>query len=279
MSDTAIIAILLLTAVMHATWNTALKTGADRVLDMAAIRLFGIVFALVVIPLAPLPAAPAWPLLIASAVAHLVYFSCLIASYDRGDLSQVYPIARGSAPLLVALAAYLVIGETPTPLGMAGVMTVSVGVILAGTGAFRENIHAIGFALLTGLSIASYSLLGGLGVRQSGTVLGYAAWLELLTCVPFIAFAVIRRRPHVVAYIASPAARRGFILGMGSVISYLVVLWAMTQLPIATVTAARETSAIFAAMAGTMLLKEPFAGRRIAAAVLVTLGICLLVLG
>ncbi|MGD1932996.1 MAG: EamA family transporter [Candidatus Phaeomarinobacter sp.] len=279
MSDTTIIAILLLTAVMHATWNAALKTGEDRVLDMAAMRVSGIVFAAVFIPLAPMPAPAAWPFLITSGVAHMFYYACLISSYQRGDLSQVYPIARGSAPLLVALAAYLTINEAPTPIGLAGVIVISIGIIVAGTGAFRENLHAIGFALLTGLSIASYSLLGGIGVRESGTVLGYAAWLELLSCAPFIAFALVRRREFVVPYIQSKVARRNLILGFGSVFSYVIVLWAMTLLPLATVTATRETSAIFAALAGTILMKEPFAGRRIIAAAFVTIGIALLVLG
>ncbi|GGD06401.1 EamA family transporter [Pyruvatibacter mobilis] len=279
MSDAAIISILLVTAIVHASWNAALKAGSDRVLDMAAMRSFGLVFALVVIPFAPLPAPAAWPPLIASAIAHMVYFGCLISSYQRGDLSQVYPIARGSAPLLVALSAYLALGETPTPLGLIGVVVISLGIIIAGTGAFRQNLHAIGFALLTGLSIASYSLLGGIGVREAGTIIGYAAWLELLTCAPFIAFAVYRRRTHVVAYLPSPAAQRGFVLGIGSTVSYAIVLWAMTLLPLATVTATRETSAIFAALAGTLLMKEPFAGRRIVAAACVTGGIGLLVFG
>lgn len=279
MSDTTIIAILLLTAIMHATWNASLKTGTDRVLDMAAMRVSGIVFAAIVIPLAPMPAPEVWQFLIASGVAHMFYYACLISSYQRGDLSQVYPIARGSAPLLVALAAYLTISETPTPVGLAGVIVISIGIIIAGTGAFRENLHAIGFALLTGLSIASYSLLGGLGVRESGTVMGYAAWLELLSCAPFIAFALVRRRLFVVPYMSSRVARRNLVLGFGSVLSYLIVLWAMTLLPLATVTATRETSAIFAALAGTILMKEPFAGRRIIAAGFVTVGITLLVLG
>lgn len=279
MSDTTIIGILLLTAVMHATWNASLKTGEDRVLDMAAMRVSGIIFAAILIPLTPMPAPAAWPPLIASAVAHMFYYACLISSYKRGDLSQVYPIARGSAPLLVALAAYLAINEAPTPIGLAGVIVISIGIIIAGTGAFRENLHAIGFALLTGLSIASYSFLGGIGVRESGTVLGYAAWLELLSCAPFIAFALVRRRQFVVPYIQTRVARRNFVLGFGSVFSYLIVLWAMTLLPLATVTATRETSAIFAALAGTILMKEPFAGRRIVAAAFVTIGITLLVVG
>ncbi len=156
---------------------------------------------------------------------------------------------------------------------------VTTSIIVAGTGAFRENLHAIGFALLTGLSIASYSLLGGLGVRESGTVLGYAAWLELLSCAPFIAFALVRRRHFVVPYVSSKVASRNLVLGFGSVLAYLIVLWAMTLLPLATVTATQETSAIFAALAGTILMKEPFAGRRIIAAGFVTIGITLLVLG
>lgn len=279
MSDAAIILVLLLTAIVHATWNAALKSGTDRVLDMAAIRVSGIIFAAVLIPLTPLPAAEAWPPLLASAIVYMGYYTFLIASYRHGDLSQVYPIARGSAPLMAALAAFLFIGETPTLAGLAGIVAISVGVIAAGTGAFRQNIVAILFAGITGFTIAANAFLGGIGVRDAGTVLGYSAWLELLTCVPYVAFAVTYRRGHVIAYASSRVARRNLILGFGSVFSFLIALWAMTQLPIATVTAARETSAVFAALAGAILMKEPFAGRRIAAALLVALGVTLLVIG
>jgi len=279
MTDTAIIAILLLTALLHATWNVALKTGADRVLDMAAMRVSGVIFALIVIPLTPMPAPAAWPPLIASAVAYMAYYGFLISSYRHGDISQVYPIARGSAPLLVAVAALLVIDETLSPLATAGVIVISVGIIVAGSGAFRQNTRAIVYAVFTGLTIAANQFLGGVGVREAGTILGYSAWLELLTCVPFIAFACYRRTGHVAAYAATSVARRNVILGVGSVVSFLVALWAMTHLPIATVTATRETSAIFAALAGAILMKEPFASRRIIAAAIVVAGITLLVIG
>jgi len=279
MSHTAIICVLLLTAVMRATWNAALKSGTDRVLDMAAIRVSGIIFAAVLIPLTPLPAAAAWPPLIASAVIYMGYYTFLIASYRHGDLSQVYPIARGSAPLMAALAAFLFIGETPTLLGLSGIVAISIGVIAAGTGAFRQNLRAILFAFITGVTIAANAFLGGVGVRAAGTVLGYSAWLELLTCAPYLAFALTYRRRHVVAYAASRVARRNVLLGFGSVFSFLIALWAMTQLPIATVTAARETSVVFAALAGAILMREPFAGRRIIAAALIALGIALLVIG
>ncbi|MGD1932995.1 MAG: EamA family transporter [Candidatus Phaeomarinobacter sp.] len=279
MSDTAIIVILLLAAVFHATWNVALKTGADRILDMAAIRMSGVLFAAVVIPMTPLPSPAAWQPLIASAIVYMAYYSFLISSYKHGDISQVYPIARGTAPLLVALAAFLFINEALPPVGMAGVVIVSVGLIIAGSGAFHQNWRAIGYALFTGFTIAANSFLGGVGVREAGTILGYSAWLELLTCVPFIAFACVRRRGHVMTYVQTRVARRNVLLGFGSVFTFLVALWAMTHLPIATVAATRETSAIFAALAGAILMKEPFAGRRIFAATLVAIGIALLVLG
>ncbi|GAA6155055.1 MAG: EamA family transporter [Alphaproteobacteria bacterium] len=279
MADTTIIIILLLTAILHATWNVALKTGTDRVLDMAAIRVSGVLFAAIVIPLTPMPAAASWPPLIASAIVYMAYYGFLISSYKHGDISQVYPIARGSAPLLVALAAFLFINETPGSIGLAGVIVVSIGIVIAGSGAFQQNMRAVAYALITGLTIAANSFLGGIGVRDAGTILGYSAWLELLTCVPFIAFACVRRRGFVAAYAANPVAKRNVLLGFGSVFSFLIALWAMTQLPIATVAATRETSAIFAALAGAVLMKEPFAGRRILAAILVAIGIALLVVG
>lgn len=279
MADLPVIAALLATALLHAAWNVALKTGGDRVLDFAAMRMAGIAFGLTAIWFAPMPNPAVWLLLAGAAAAHMVYFACLIGAYDRGDISLVYPIARGMAPVLVAVAAYLAIGEAPAPVALAGIAVISGAILLAGSGAFRDSLPAIALAVTTGAAIATYSFLGGLGVRDAGTVLGFAAWLELAISLPFLAFALATRRRRTLAYARSAAARRSLLLGAGSVLAYFVVLWAMTLLPMATVTATRETSAIFAALAGTLWLREPYAGRRIVAAGLVVLGIGLIAFG
>lgn len=277
MDAAAIIALLLVTAAFHAAWNMALKTADDRVLGMAAMRMAGLVFAIAVIPLTPLPAAGAWPWLAGAALLYMAHYALLISAYGRGDLAQVYPIARGTAPLLAALGAMALADEQPAPAAMAGIAVISAGILLAGSGHTRRNAAALVLAAATGLTVAANQVMGGVGVRVSGTVLGYAAWLELLSCVPFLIFAGISRGPAFAGYALSAPARRAFLLGMGGVIAYLIALWAMTRLPIATVTATRETSVIFAALAGTAWLGEAFAARRIAAAMMVVAGTALLV--
>lgn len=262
-------------AACHAGWNALLKLRLDpsvsTILLAVACGVVALPFALAI----GLPAAAAWPYLIVSTVIHVGYFLVLAEAYSHGDLGHVYPIARGTAPLLTALPATLWLGETLGPFGWAGIVVLASGILLlalkGGRARERFNGHAVGFGLATSLTIMAYTLVDGLGARQSGSAWGYAAWFFVLCGAAMAAYSYLRDGPRLVADFT--ANWRLTLSGaMLATTSYAVAIWAMTVAPIALVAALRETSVLFAALFGTLLLREPLFATRIAAAVLVLAG-------
>ncbi len=280
--DIGVVALVLLAAVLHATWNAFVKAGADRLAVLTLAVAAPAPLCALALPFVPLPEVASWPYLGASVVLHTFYFACLLFAYRHGDLSQVYPIARGSAPVLVAVGAWALAGEQLEPAEMAGVLIVSAGIMslawrrghLAGDGEAR----AVGFALLTALTIGLYSVADGLGVRASGAAIGYILWMFALEGLPFLAFTLWVRRGRIRASFA-PSLKAGIGGALISSLAYGIVVWAMSVAPMAHVVALRETSVIMAAAIGALVLKEPFGGRRIAAAVVVAGGAVLLQTG
>ncbi len=283
--DAGVLSLVLLAAVLHASWNALVKAGEDKlVMQTLVISVHGYL-AMPLLFFLPLPDPASWPYLGLSAVIHFGYYAGVIGAYRHGDLSQVYPIARGSAPALVALGAWILAGEALSAAELLGVFTVSLGIVsltglprqLRGQGDGREA-KAIGFALLTGATIASYTLADGLGVRESGHALSYILWLFALEAVPLTAFTLWRRRGRVVAAF-KPHLKAGVIGSLLSGLAYGIVIWAMSVAPMAHVVALRETSVLIAAIIGTRLLREPFGRKRIAAAAVVAAGAILLETG
>jgi drug/metabolite transporter (DMT)-like permease len=263
-----------LAAVAHATWNALVKSAADRVLMMGAIRLVGLLFGLAVLPFVPWPSPTTWIWLAAATAATFAYYCLLIESYRIGDLSQVYPLARGSAPVLLALIAFVTIGERLAPAQIMAVALITGGIFVLVIGKGGDRV-AVAFALATGISIATYSFLGGLGVRSSASILGFQAWLEILTGTGMLAFVAFRRPGRIWAFARTKGAI-GLFAGVLSVGGYLAFLAAAKVLPLAPIAALRECSLIFGTVIGAVLLKEPFGVRRIAAAGLVTSGVIVL---
>ena len=283
--DAGVLSLVLLAAVLHASWNALVKAGEDKlVMQTLVISVHGYL-AMPLLFFLPLPDPASWPYLGLSALIHFVYYAGVIGAYRHGDLSQVYPIARGSAPALVALGAWILAGEALSAAELLGVFTVSLGIVsltglprqLRGQGDGREA-KAIGFALLTGATIASYTLADGLGVRESGHALSYILWLFALEAVPLTAFTLWRRHGRVVAAF-KPHLKAGVIGSLLSGLAYGIVIWAMSVAPMAHVVALRETSVLIAAIIGTRLLREPFGRKRIAAAAVVAAGAILLETG
>lgn len=274
MSATFLYGLVIFSAVAHSIWNALMKTAGDRTLTMVAIRAAGLLFGLCILPFVDWPAPESWKWLGLTAAVQFAYYALLIRSYGVGDMSVVYPLARGLAPVLTTVAAFLVIGETLSTTQFVAVALVSLGIMALsfGAGASRE---AVGFALATGVAVATYSFFAGLGVRAAGTVLGFQACLEIVTGLGMVLFAMATRRCDLVAH-----ARRfgviGLLAGFLSVLGFLAYLVAARSLPLGPVTALRETSVIFGAVLGTLVLKEGFGLRRIGASILVTLGIALL---
>jgi drug/metabolite transporter (DMT)-like permease len=280
--DPTVLLLVLLAAVLHATWNAFVKAGEDKLVMLSLVIFAGSVPAFFALPFLPLPAPASWPFIIVSVAVHLIYYAALVGAYQHGDLSQVYPIARGSAPFLVAIGAWIFAGEGLGALEWAGVATVSIGIMsLASPGRVgpREGeSKAVAFAFLTGLTIAIYALADGMGVRRSGAEFAYIAWLFFLSGVPILLFAMWRRRGRI-AVAFGPHLKTGIFGGLIAALAYSIAIWAMSIAPIALVVSVRETSVLIAAAIGSLFLKEAFGRRRMAAATVIVAGAALLNLG
>jgi drug/metabolite transporter (DMT)-like permease len=237
------------------------------------------VVALVLLPLAGLPASAALPWLVASVVIHLGYFAALIETYRSGDLGQVYPIARGSAPLMTATATTLFVGEKLSLIGWAGSVALVAGVFLLSAHGGRDLVkidrRAVGFALMTALTICTYSVVDGIGARLAGNPNAYSLTLFAGIAVVMVPYALYRGGRAVIPAMRT-YWRRGFAGGALQVLSYGTVLWAMTLAPIAIVATLRETSVLFGAAIAVVVLKEPLRAVRIAAALLIVCGLVLI---
>lgn len=275
-----VVAAVLLAAVTHAAWNAMAHTIRDQLLSFTLIAGGGALIGGVAALFVPLPAAAAWPYLIASAVLHVGYMVLLMRSFTLGDFGQMYPIARGTAPLAVTLLAAVFVDEIPHSWQLTGVAVACAGLTglalwgIRGSGR-RPDWAALLAAGATGLAIAAYTVVDGVGVRASGTPLGYIAWLMLLEGLAIPAYALWTRRAALLPQLR-PYAARG-LLGAGlSVAAYGLVLWAQTKAPLAPIAALRESSIIVGAAIGALFFRERFGGPRIAAAGLMVVGIGLM---
>lgn len=270
--------LVLLAAVLHAGWNAFVKSAADRFLTFTAIRGTATALAFGAAPFVPLPAAEAWPYLAAGIVIHNLYYVFLLQAYRFGDLSHVYPLARGVAPLVVALLAAVFAGEVPGTGGVAGIVLVSLGIVslMFATGGIRgDAARPAALAVMTGLFIAGYTVVDGLGIRIGGTALGYIVWLNMGEGIPFMAAAAFRRRSEMGRFLKENWPRTS-CAAVVLVTAYGLVLFALSQGAMAHVSALRETSVLFAALIGTLFLGEPFGRLRIAAAAVMVAGVVLL---
>jgi drug/metabolite transporter (DMT)-like permease len=274
--DPGLALLVLFAALLHASWNALLKFPGDLLIKLTLINLTASLVTLPALPWVAFPAAAAWPYLLGSVAMHALYYLCLILAYRDGDLSLVYPIARGVAPLLVALGAWWVAGETLSPNALIGVLVISAGILTLGiSGWARAPAGAIGFALCTGCTIVGYTLIDGLGARASGSAAGYIAWLFAIDGFPILIAAIVLRRRTL-----AQTLRRSWVPGLAgglcAVTAYGLVIWAMTRAPMTYVSALRETSVVLAALIGTRMLREPVGALRVSAAVAVALGVAAL---
>jgi drug/metabolite transporter (DMT)-like permease len=266
---------------LHASWNALLKssTGGDALLDTTAVVAGSSLWGLVFIGLVPFPPAGAWPFIAASSLIHFGYYVTLSHAYRTGDLSFAYPLMRGTAPLLVTILGSIVLRELPSVQMGIGIALISVGIVsIAFIQRRAHSRAAAGWAFANAAIIAAYTLVDGAGARASGNALSYVTWLIFLEGIPFIVWVLMSRGHSAVVYLRSNA-RVGLVGGAFSLAAYAIVLWAMTRAPIAAVAALRETSVLFAALLGSLWLKEGFGWRRLAGAASVVAGIATLKLG
>jgi drug/metabolite transporter (DMT)-like permease len=274
-----VFAAVLLAAAFHAGWNAAIKYRLDPLVATVPISLGATAIAVVLVPLTGFPALPSWPFVIASIIVHLGYFAFLIESYRAGDMSQVYPLARGAAPLITASLSPLIVGEAVADLALIGIAILAAGVTLlslrGGRKVTRINVRAIGFALLTALMICTYSLVDGMGARLAGTPHAYSVALFAGIGPVMLIYAGLRGGRDVISMMR-PHVALGLAGGLLQFASYGIAIWAMTLAPIAVVAALRETSVLFGAVIAVMVLKEPLGLARIFAVLMIISGLALI---
>jgi drug/metabolite transporter (DMT)-like permease len=270
-----LVAAVLLSALLHALWNSFVKIGGDRLASIAVISATGGVLSAPLAALVPLPAVAALPFIIGSVLVHLVYYYFLINAYRFGDLSRVYPLARGLAPPVVATGAALAAGEMLSGHEVAGIVLVSCGIaslVFAPVAAGAEPRRALWFALATGMMIAVYTVIDGMGARRAGIALSYIFWMNITEALTVLAVARLRRGPEF-WHPLRRAVPRGVVAGVMATLGYGIVIYAMSRGAMAHVSALRETSVVIAALIGTVLLGERGAARRVAAAAMVAAGV------
>lgn len=271
-----VVALVLVAAILHASWNALTKASSDPLLNMAIVSVSAGLAAAVAIPFLPLPDATAWPFLASSVVLHLLYQLLLVRSYNLGDLSQVYPIARGFAPLGVAVLAASFAREVPTPLQGAGLLLACGAIVSLGWGGrlARNPNPATASAFATAALIAGYTFVDGQGVRSTGNPLSYVAWIMFLDSFPILGVALAVRGRSFGRFIRTEGLRASGG-GLMAVAGYSIVLWAMSRGSMAPIAALRETSVVFAALLGSRLLGEPFGRQRVVASGALALGLVL----
>jgi len=275
--DWTVAALVLLAALLHASWNAITKSSTDGLLAIWLIVSFSGLLGAIGALFVPLPAG-AWPFLIVSAGIHLAYMLFLVHAYRLGDLSRVYPIARGLAPVVVAVLAALFADERPTLIQAGGLLFCCAAIAslaFADTAISKVGGRAIVAAVATGLMIASYTVIDGQGVRAVDEPLSYVAWNLLLDCIGPTIVVFYRRRGQIRSYVAANALN-SMAGGAMAAFAYGIVLWAMSKGAMASVSSLRETSVVFAAVIGTRLLGEPLGFRRTLAAAGVASGLVLL---
>ena len=276
--STSVFLAVLFAALCHAGWNVAVKRGLDPLSTTVLMSIGAALVGLVMLAFTGLPENAAWPYVIASVLIHIVYFAALIESYAAGDMGLIYPLARGSAPLMTALAAAALVDEHIGLLGWAGIAVLAAGVLLISLRGSRDlekvSRRAIGFALLTAVTICAYTIVDGIGARRAGSAHAYTAAMFAGIGVAMALYALARRGAGVFALMA-----RHWRLGLGGgamqVTSYGIAIWAMTMAPIALVGALRETS-VFGTILAVIFLKEPLLMPRVVAALMIVCGLVLI---
>ncbi len=267
-------AVVLFAAALHAAWNALVRASAETLQDIVVIVVGAAVWTVFLLPAVPLPAIESWPYLAASVLIHVAYFTLVAYAYRGGELSFTYPLMRGSAPAISAVAVALLLNESPSPGGWTGVVLISCGVLVLAGDSWRYGIfRAVPamFALANGGVIAIYTLVDGQGARLSGHAFSYTGWMFLLTALLLLAVSAARDG-HATLRRIRVGWRLGLLGGGCTLGSYGLVLWAMTHAPIALVAALRETSVVFAAVIAATFLKEPITPLRYVSIIAVSAG-------
>ena len=267
---------VMLAALLHAGWNAIVKTGLSKQTSMFLLSVGHALIGIVVAAFHAFPAPEVWPWLFASGLIHMAYQLFLAYAYEQGDLSRVYPIARGAAPMIVLIISLLFLSDTLEGGEIWGILVLGAGIALMAHGVLSngESRRLLPFALGSALATAGYTLADGLGARVSGEPLAYVGWLMILSAV-FFTPAVVALKGRVVLRADARAWGLGLVAAAASFGAYAIAVWAMTLAPIALVGALRETSILFAVLIGWLFFGERMDRGKAAAAVLIVAGVIL----
>ena len=263
-------------ALLHASWNAIIKTGLNKQTSMFLMSIGQTICALPIVLLFPFPEPRIWVWIIGSGVIHAAYQMFLAYAYEQGDLSRVYPISRGSAPMMLLVVSLLFLNEPLAPISLLGVLVLGLGIALMARGVFAsgESRRLLPFAFGAAIATMSYTLVDGLGARAWGEPVAYVAWLMIVSGPLFAliigslrGFGILRARPKDWGI--------GMVAGGASIASYAVAVWAMTLAPIALVAALRETSILFAVLIGWLVFGDKMDRTKVAAALLIVTGVAL----
>jgi drug/metabolite transporter (DMT)-like permease len=275
--------LVLFSALLHASWNALLKTSLNHHLSITSQAFITGILSLCLIPFFPLPSIQTLPLLFAAACVHVAYNLSLASAYKIGDFGLVYPIARGSAPLVVLSLSFLILNETPSYIEIIAILLIVSGIsclVLQSHVSFSQHIKPAAIAFVTGILIASYTFLDGWGARINQNPHSFIIWLFFFIAILMTPILFAKRKQLLSLAYQTPVSQNIlFKASIGAVLSYVAywfVIWALISSPMASVSALREVSIIIAALISTTLLKEPFGLWRIISAVLVTSGTVLM---
>jgi drug/metabolite transporter (DMT)-like permease len=268
--------VVLAATFMHAGWNALVKIRLDPFLSVSLMSFNVGAISLVCLPFVAVPAGWTWVWIGLSAALHTGYKLFLITAYKSGELGQVYPLSRGTAPLLTVLGSAVLVGEVPSPSTAAAIAVLCLGIVLismrGASTAARMGRSTVLYALGTSAFIASYTLVDGIGGRSAPSASSYTVWLFVLDSFAMAVISIaVRGQAAVVALL--PAWRIGLATGVLSLGGYWIIIWAMTQAPIAAVAALRESSILFAVVLSSLMLKEILTPWRVSAAGLILLGV------
>jgi len=269
---------IILAAFLHAVWNAMVKNEDNKYLAVTAIVLGHVPVSVLIILLTPIPSVESIPFIILSALLHIGYEWYLLSAYRFGDLTKVYPIARGTAPILITIVSLIFLGVALSNFEILGIFIISLGILslsLQGAKGIK-NRSAVIYALVTGFFIMGYSITDGYGARVSNSFLSYMGWSFILNATIFPIILKINNKSEIITKIFKEGKKIFFIGGTLSYIVYGIVIWGFTQAPIALITALRETSIIFALLIGTFFLKEKFTLLKVIATFIIFFGVALL---
>lgn len=275
---TGVFVMVLGAALLHAAWNALVKVNADRLVMIAIMMMSQVAVAALALPFVAVPTAESWPYIWASMVLNTAYCLFLIQAYRYGDLSHVYPLARGAAPLIVAVISVAIVGETLSRQAGLSVVVIALGImslaLTRGAAGFKDP-RALLYALGTGVFIAGYTVVDGLGARLAESAHSYTVWVHLFDGIPIMMSALYLRRGQILLSLEK-TWKLGVLGGLMSFAAYWIVIWAMTQAPLALVSAVRESSMVFAVLFGVFFLKERLDLKRLASTAMTLIGTLML---